>query len=78
MSAPKIAQKTPYVLDLKSGKYYYCSCGHSTKQPFCNGSHAGSEFVPKHFELDEDKKVAICGCKHTANAPYCDGSHTKI
>jgi CDGSH iron-sulfur domain-containing protein 3 len=76
---PKIAQKTPYVADLEEGKdYYWCSCGQSKKQPFCDGSHAGSEFKPLKFTAKETGKAYLCGCKHTKNAPYCDGSHSKL
>lgn len=78
MAEPHIAQKAPYQLDLEPGTYWYCACGKSAKQPFCDGSHKGSEFVPMKFELTEAKSVLICGCKHTKNAPFCDGTHTTL
>lgn len=78
MTKPEIAQKSPYVLEMQPGSYYYCTCGKSTNQPFCNGSHKGSSFVPKNVEIVDIKKVAWCGCKHSANLPFCDGSHTKL
>ncbi len=78
MSDPVIADKTPAVLELEPGTYYWCRCGRSSKQPFCDGSHAGTEFSPIKIELGEKKKVALCRCKRTGNAPYCDGSHTKL
>ncbi|BBA33634.1 zinc finger CDGSH-type domain-containing protein [Methylocaldum marinum] len=78
MSEPTIAQKAPYALDLEPGKYWWCSCGRSVKQPFCDGSHQGTEFSPVAFELTEAKKVWLCGCKHTEKQPMCDGAHAKL
>ncbi len=78
MEEPKIAQKAPYVLDLEPGTYYWCSCGKSNNQPFCDGSHKGSEFTPEKVEIEEKKKVALCGCKHSKNGAFCDGSHAKL
>jgi len=78
MKESKIAQKAPYVLDLEPGTYYWCSCGKSSKQPFCDGSHKGTKFVPEKVEIAETKKVALCGCKHSKNGAYCDGSHVKL
>lgn len=79
MTGPKVAQKSPYMIDVEAGKtYYWCSCGLSSKQPFCDGSHKGSEFSPIAFEAPETKKVAFCGCKHSKNGALCDGSHAKI
>ncbi len=71
----KIAQKSPFVLEVEPGKYAWCACGHSSKQPFCDGSHKGSEFVPRMEEITEKKMVAWCGCKNSANGSFCDGSH---
>ena len=78
MSTPHIADKKPVVIELEPKTYYWCSCGQSQKQPFCDGSHQGSEFTPLAFEQTEKKKVALCNCKHTSNPPYCDGTHSKI
>ncbi len=76
MSTPKRAADTPFPTDVEAGKtYYWCSCGESSKQPFCDGSHQGSEFSPVKYEADKDKKVFFCGCKISANSPLCDGSH---
>ncbi len=78
MENPIIAQKAPYVLDLEARTYYWCSCGKSNKQPFCDGSHKGTKFVPEKVEIVETKKVALCGCKHSKNGAYCDGAHAKL
>ncbi len=78
MGEAKIAGKAPIAKDLKAGKYYWCACGESKNQPFCDGSHKGSDFVPLAFELEEDKQVWLCSCKKTNNPPFCDGSHKKV
>lgn len=78
MSEPTIFDKTPTVLSLEPGTYYWCSCGLSANQPYCNGAHKGTEFRPVAFELAEAKQVALCLCKQTNNAPFCDGAHTKL
>ena len=69
----------PIAIEVEQGKsYYWCSCGKSSKQPFCDGSHKGSEFNPKVFKADETKKTFFCTCKQTYNQPFCDGSHNKL
>lgn len=73
-----IAQRTPYVMELEPGTYYWCQCGRSRKQPFCDGSHTGTAFAPVAFELQDKKRVALCGCKHTKKPPFCDGTHSRI
>jgi len=78
MSEPTIPQKVPYAMDLAPGKYWWCACGRSAKQPFCDGSHKGTEFSPVVFELTEAKKVWLCGCKHTDKQPMCDGTHSRL
>ena len=78
MSKPVCVQKSPFLVELEAGDYYWCSCGKSKKQPLCDGSHKGSDFNPVKFTLTEKKNVALCGCKHTANQPFCDGSHSKL
>ncbi|WP_412768544.1 CDGSH iron-sulfur domain-containing protein [Methylocaldum szegediense] len=73
-----IPQKAPYALELRPGKYWWCSCGRSAKQPFCDGSHKGTEFSPVPFELSETKKVWLCGCKSSEKKPMCDGTHNRL
>ncbi len=78
MSTPKIPQKQPYVMQIEPGNYAWCSCGESSNQPYCDGSHSGSEFTPIVEKVTESKTVAWCGCKHTGNGPFCDGSHSTL
>ncbi len=79
MKEPKIAQKGPYVIDLKSGRYCWCSCGLSENQPFCDGSHKKEGlFMPVWIDVEKPKKIAFCGCKHTKTPPYCDGTHKNL
>lgn len=78
MSQPEIPSKVPAVLDLEAGTYYWCSCGKSKNQPFCDGAHKGSDFVPLKLEIEEKKKVALCQCKHSGNNPFCDGTHKSL
>jgi CDGSH-type Zn-finger protein len=78
MEKPVIAQKSPYVIDTEAGNYFWCACGKSAKQPFCDGSHKGSEFKPLKTTIEEKAKKAWCGCKNSKNQPFCDGSHSKL
>lgn len=78
MAEPKIAGKAPMAKDLEAGKYWWCACGESNNQPFCDGAHKGSDFKPVEFELTEKKQVWLCACKNTKTPPYCDGSHKTL
>ena len=79
MVDPVIAQKAPYAVEVEAGKaYFWCTCGKSAKQPFCDGSHQGTGFTPMAYKPDASGTAYFCGCKHTANAPLCDGSHNKL
>ena len=78
MSEPKVAQKSPYVVDVEPGKYAWCACGLSEKQPYCDGSHKTTDIRPIIEEITDKKKVAWCGCKISGNKPMCDGSHKKL
>jgi len=79
MAQPQVPQKSPYSVDVEAGKsYWWCSCGMSKNQPFCDGSHKGSEFTPKKYEATETKKVYFCGCKAAKNGILCDGTHKSL
>lgn len=79
MSKPKIADNRPIAVTLEKGKqYYWCSCGRSAKQPFCDGSHNGTEFQPQVFTAEKDGEAFLCQCKRSANPPFCDGSHKSL
>ena len=76
---PKIAQKGPFPVEVEGGKsYFWCSCGQSANQPFCDGSHKDSGFEPVKYTADKDGKAFFCGCKASANMPLCDGSHSNL
>lgn len=77
--APIIAQKAPYPVEVEAGKtYYWCACGKSQKQPFCDGSHKGSSLTPIQFTAEETKTAWLCGCRQTAGKPFCDGAHKAL
>ncbi len=75
MSLPESKQNAPYQEQLTPKSYYWCACGRSSKDPFCDGSHKVTEFVPVKFEISEEKSYWLCGCKHSTNPPFCDGTH---
>jgi CDGSH iron-sulfur domain-containing protein 3 len=78
MNKATIASTSPTVLELDAGTHYWCACGQSDKQPFCDGSHRGTGFAPVAFTLEAKKRVALCNCKQTGNGPFCDGAHSKL
>jgi CDGSH-type Zn-finger protein len=79
MAEPTVAAKAPIAIDVEAGKtYWWCSCGRSQKQPFCDGSHKGSEFVPRQYTAEASTKLWFCACKASGKAPLCDGSHKKL
>ena len=79
MSEPVIAQKAPIKVSVEAGKtYHWCACGRSKNQPFCDGSHKGTEFVPVAWQAQESADRFFCGCKHSGNKPFCDGTHKTL
>ena len=76
---PTVADLTPAKVNLKKGEeYYFCTCGRSASQPFCDGSHAGPGFTPQSFTAEDDGDAYLCQCKQTGNPPFCDGTHAKL
>lgn len=79
MSEAVIAQKEPFVVELEAGKTYaWCSCGRSSNQPFCDGSHKPTSMAPVMFKAEKDGKAYLCGCKATGKQPFCDGTHKDL
>ncbi|UWQ59507.1 CDGSH iron-sulfur domain-containing protein [Leisingera caerulea] len=76
---PEIAQKAPFPVEVTEGKtYFWCACGKSSRQPFCDGSHKDTAFEPVKYKAEKDGKVFFCGCKHSGKKPLCDGTHSKL
>jgi CDGSH iron-sulfur domain-containing protein 3 len=79
LTTPIIAQKAPYPQAVEAGKtYYWCACGRSANQPFCDGSHKAVGMAPLSFVADKSATAYLCGCKQSKNAPYCDGTHKNL
>jgi CDGSH-type Zn-finger protein len=78
MTEPKIPQKAPYVIKEQPREVFWCACGQSNNQPYCDGSHQGTEFQPMAVKVEKEGVKAWCGCKHSGNKPYSDGTHSKL
>lgn len=76
---PEIAQKGPFPVEVEEGKtYFWCACGRSKRQPFCDGSHKETTFEPVKYKAPASRKVFFCGCKQTGKSPLCDGTHNEL
>jgi CDGSH-type Zn-finger protein len=73
-----MSTKMPVMVELEPGTYFWCGCGKSMKEPFCDGSHKDTTFVPVEFVIEAKKKAVLCMCRRTKKAPYCDGTHAKV
>ena len=78
MADPIVYQRGPIVQKVEPGEYWWCACGRSKNQPFCDGSHEGTGLQPKKVSITEAKTVAWCACKHSKTHPFCDGSHSRL
>jgi len=79
MEKPVVAQKSPYATDVEAGKsYWWCACGRSKTQPFCDGSHKGTGLSPVEYKADRSRTVYFCGCKRTSTPTMCDGTHSSL
>ena len=79
MSEPLIAQKEPYAMEVVAGRqYWWCACGRSKNQPFCDGSHSVTNIAPMAYDATETKTVYFCGCKRSGGKPLCDGTHSTL
>ena len=79
MNKPKIADKKPIAVELEKGEEkYFCACGESKGQPFCDGSHGTTSFKPLAFSAEETGTAYLCMCKQSKNSPYCDGTHATL
>jgi len=79
MAEPTVGGTAPIAIDVQAGRsYFWCSCGKSKRQPFCDGAHKGSEFTPTEYKATETTKVWFCACKRSAKGVLCDGSHKTL
>jgi CDGSH-type Zn-finger protein len=73
------AKRSPIPVDVKDGEtYYYCTCGKSKNQPFCDGSHSGTKFTPMAWKATATEQKYFCLCRQSGNKPFCDGTHNKM
>ena len=78
MTEPREPQQAPYVIKVEPGRYAWCRCGRSSRQPYCDGSHQGTGLAPEVVTIEEERVVAWCGCKRTTTPPFCDGTHSRL
>ena len=78
MAEPIVFQKSPIVQEIKPGTYWWCACGRSKTQPFCDGAHKGTGLGPKKVDIAEAGTVAWCACKQSGDGAFCDGTHSRL
>lgn len=79
MTEPAIASREPYLVEVEAGEtYWWCACGRSQSQPWCDGSHEGTGIEPVEYKTERNRKLWLCGCKRTARPPMCDGAHKNL
>lgn len=78
MTEPIVHDTKSVRMELEAGSYWWCACGRSKNQPWCDGTHRGTGITPVQLECDEAKSVSLCNCKQTKNPPYCDGTHKAL
>ncbi len=71
-------QNSPYIVHETAGKRFYCRCGKTNNQPFCDGSHKGTGITPMVVDIEKDRRVAYCGCRQSGELPFCDGTHSTL
>ena len=77
MTEPISSQNEPYEVELEAGRYWWCACGRSKTQPFCDGTHKDTDITPVEFTIEEKMTVWLCGCRKSGSKPMCDGTHKK-
>jgi CDGSH-type Zn-finger protein len=79
VTEPAIASREPYLVEVEAGEtYWWCACGRSQSQPWCDGSHEGTGIEPVEYKTERNRKLWLCGCKRTARPPMCDGAHKNL
>ena len=79
MTKGQVAGTEPIAVEVVEGKsYFWCACGRSKRQPFCDGSHKDTGFEPVKWTAEKSGRKFFCVCKQTGKAPFCDGSHNSL
>lgn len=75
---PVCTQKAPYAVELQAGDHYWCACGRSKNQPYCDGAHSGTGIEPRKITVERSGTHYLCGCRASKNGAFCDGSHSTL